>query len=63
MFCVLIIQHREKSFFEFLFGRFKRDTYDLKTVPVFKGAPFYVLTVTVGEKGADWDYIVQSVGK
>ena len=32
-------------------------------VPVFKGAPFYEVNALVGEKGVDWDCVVQMAGK
>lgn len=63
MFCILNINKRDNTFFERLFGRWIKDIYSLKTVPVFKGAPYYVLNVTVGKRGVDWDRIVEVVGK
>lgn len=63
MFCILNINKRDNTFFERLFGRWIEDTYSLKTIPVFKGAPYYVLNVTVGKRGIDWDRIVGVAGK
>lgn len=63
MFCVLYIQKRENTLRERIFGRFIKDEYNLRTVNVFKGAPFYVLTARVGVKGADWDEIIGTAGK
>ena len=63
MFCVLNIQQRERNLIERLFGKFRKNEYVLKTVPVFKGAPFYELSAVVGQNGVDWDYIVRAVGK
>ena len=63
MFCVLNIQQRERNLVERLFGRFRKNEYTLKTIPVFKGAPFYELSAVVGENGVDWDYVVNVVGK
>lgn len=63
MFCVLNVRRRENTFTERLFGRFIKDDYSLKTVPVLKGAPFFVLTATVGKNGADWEMVESLVGK
>ena len=38
-------------------------SYELKTIPVFKGAPFYKLEVTIGKKGVDWQQVTYFVGK
>ncbi|MCH5191439.1 MAG: hypothetical protein J1F23_04675 [Oscillospiraceae bacterium] len=63
MFCILNINKRDNTLFERLFGRWIGDTYSLETVPVFKGAPYYILNVTVGKRGVDWDRIVGTAGK
>lgn len=63
MFCLLEISERRYGLKEKLFGRFLKDIYELKTVPVFKGAPFYKLNVTVGKMGVDWQQVRFFVGK
>lgn len=63
MFCLLKINERRDSLKEKLFGKFIRDTYELKTIPVFKGAPFYKLEIVTGKRGVDWSQIVYFVGK
>ena len=63
MFCLLKISERRDNLKEKIFGGFIRDTYELKTIPVFKGAPFYKLEVTIGKKGVDWQQVTYFVGK
>lgn len=63
MFCVLNVKERDNSFFEKVFGSFIKDEYTVQTVPVFKGAPFYLLNVTVGKKGVSWESVISAVGK
>lgn len=63
MFCVLKINCRNQSFFEKIFGSFIKDEYNLSAIPVFKGAPFYLLDVYVGKKGIDWEKVLLYVGK
>lgn len=63
MFCFLKIVERENTLKEKLIGRFIKDKYELKTIPVFKGAPFYKLCVTVGKRGVDWQEVSRFVGK
>ncbi len=63
MFCVLKINRRNQTLFEKLFGSFIKDEYNLSTIPVFKGAPFYLLDVYVGKKGIDWEKVLLCVGK
>ncbi len=63
MFCVLSVKVRNKTFFEKLFGKFFVDEYSVKTIPVFKGAPFFSLNITTGKREIDWENIVFSVGK
>lgn len=63
MFCVVNISERKNTLKEKIFWRFIRDEYELKTIPVFKGAPFYNLCVSVGKRGVDWEYISFCTGK
>lgn len=63
MFCVLRIVKRENKLFERLFGSFIKDDYSLDSVPVFKGAPFFVVTVAVGRNGVDWEKVAAISGK
>lgn len=63
MFCVLNVKTRRNTFFEKIFGCFIRDEYNLRTVPVYKGAPYYLLDVSVGKKGVSWERVVAEVGK
>lgn len=63
MFCVLKVTERKQSFYEKIFGRFIKDEYSLSTIPVFKGAPFYLLEITTGKRGVDWEKVLVLVGK
>lgn len=63
MFCVLNVEKRQDTIHEKLFGRFIKDEYKVKMIPVFKAAPFYTFDVVVGKRGVDWDKIVQCAGK
>ncbi len=63
MFCVLKINRRNQTAFEKLFGALKKDEYNLSAIPVFKGAPFYILDVCIGKKGIDWEKVLLYVGK
>ena len=63
MFCLLKISERRDTLKEKIFGRFIKDTYELKTIPVFKGAPFYKLEVTMGKRGIDWQQVTHFIGK
>lgn len=63
MFCVLKINRRNQTVFEKLFGALIKDEYSLSAIPVFKGAPFYVLDVCIGKKGIDWEKVLLYVGK
>ena len=63
MFCVVNISERKNTIKEKLFWRFLKDEYELKTIPVFKGAPFYRLDITVGKRGVDWEYVSFCTGK
>ena len=63
MFCVLKINQRKQNFPEKLFGRFIKDEYKLSTIPVYKGAPFYLLEITIGKREIDWERVLFLVGK
>lgn len=63
MFCVLNIEKRPDTIRERLFGRFIKDEYEAKMIPVFKAAPFYIIDVKIGKRGVDWDRIVYCAGK
>ena len=63
MFCVLTVKQRENNISEKLFGKLKKDSYTLLTVPVLHGAPFYHLTVNTGKKGIDFERVVFEVGR
>ena len=63
MFCVLTVKERDKTLFERLFGRFLVDEYSVKTIPVFKGAPFFILDITKGKREIDWENVIFAVGK
>lgn len=63
MFCVLSVKERNRTLFERLFRKFLVDEYSVKTVPVFKGAPFFMLDITTGKREIDWDNVVFAVGK
>lgn len=63
MFCVIEIKNERHTYFEKFFERFSKTKYYIKTVPVFKGAPFYVLTADLGRNGFDWNYVVECIGK
>jgi len=63
MFCVLNIEKRTDCLRERLFGRFIKDEYNAKLVPVFKGAPFYMFNVNIGKRGVDWEKIIYTAGK
>ncbi|MBO5332671.1 MAG: hypothetical protein J6B37_00980 [Clostridia bacterium] len=63
MFTVLNITKRKNSIFEKLFGCFIKDEYNVRTVGVYKGAPFYELNVSVGKRKVDAQRIIDCVGK
>lgn len=63
MFTVLNITKRNKNIFEKLFGCFMKDEYNVRTVGVYKGAPFYELNVFIGKKRVDAQRILDCVGK
>ncbi|MBR5203104.1 MAG: hypothetical protein IKW45_07550 [Clostridia bacterium] len=62
MFCVLNIEKKKLNLIEKIFRFLSNDDYIVKTVPVFKGAPFYILNVNVSES-VDWDKIIENTGK
>lgn len=62
MFCVLRLLKRKRSILEKLFKFLAYDDYSVVSVPVFKGAPFYLLTVTLTQD-VDWDKIIECTGK
>ncbi len=62
MFCVLNVEKKKLNLFEKLFKFLRQDDYIIKTVPVFKGAPFYVLQVYVCNN-INWEKIVECAGK
>ena len=63
MFTVLNVEKRKNTLCEKIFGGLRKDVYQLKTVAVYKGAPFYVLDVIIGNKGINTEKIIVSVGK
>lgn len=63
MFCVLEIINDNKTCIEKFIGKIKKTKYYIRTVPVFKGAPFYVLTVETGRNGVDFNYVGECIGK
>ncbi len=63
MFCVLKVQKRRNTLFEKVFGSFIKDEYDVQTIPVFKGAPFYLMNITLGKRGMCWEDVITAVGK
>ena len=62
MFCVLNIEKKKLTLLEKIFRFLAQDDYIIKTVPVFKGAPFYMLDVKICEK-IDWDKVIENTGK
>lgn len=63
MFTVLDITERKNTVFERLFGWLIRDEYEMKTVGIYKGAPFYQLNVRIGKRGLDTQKVIDCVGK
>ncbi len=63
MFTVLNITKRKNNIFEKVFGCFIKDEYNVKTIGIYKGAPFYQLSVNVGNRGVDCKKILDCVGK
>lgn len=62
MFCVLNIEKKKLTFFEKVFRFTAHDDYIIKTVPVFKGAPFYILNIYVCDT-VNWEQITKYAGK
>ncbi len=63
MFYVLQINNRKNTVINKLFGIFRKDKYTVQTVPVYKGAPFMIMTVTAGKHCVDWNELSQILGK
>lgn len=63
MFTVLNVTERKNNILEKIFGGLIKDEYEVKTVAIYKGAPFYQLDVRVGKRGLDTQKIVDCVGK
>ena len=62
MFCVLNIERKSLTLIEKIFKFLARNEYSIRTVPVFKGAPFYILTVKASNN-IEWDKVVGCAGK
>lgn len=62
MFCILNTEKKKLTLLEKVFRFLAQDDYAIKTIPVFKGAPFYVLNVSFCEN-VDWDRVVENTGK
>ncbi|MBO5944696.1 MAG: hypothetical protein J6Q50_05320 [Clostridia bacterium] len=62
MFCVLNVEKKNRNFFEKIFKFLARDEYSIATVPVFKGAPFYMLNASVYD-AVDWERVIEHSGK
>ncbi len=62
MFCILNVEKKKLTLFERIFRFLVQDDYVIKTIPVFKGAPFYVLDVKISEN-IDWDRVIENTGK
>ncbi len=62
MFCILNIEKKKLTLLEKIFCFLAQDDYIIKTIPVFKGAPFYVLDVKICEN-VDWDKVIENAGK
>ncbi len=63
MFCVLSVKERNKTLFEKIFGKFLVDAYSVRTIPVYKGAPFFMLDITTSKKEINWENVILAVGK
>ncbi len=63
MFCVLSVKERNRTFFERVFGKFFTDDFAVRTIPVYKGAPFFVLEITTSKKEINWENVILAVGK
>ena len=62
MFCVLNVEKKNRNFFEKIFKFLVKDEYSISTIPVFKGAPFYMLNASVYDE-VDWDRVIELSGK
>ncbi len=62
MFCVLNVEKKNRNFFEKIFKFLAKDEYSIATIPVFKGAPFYVLNASVYD-AVDWHRVIEYSGK
>lgn len=62
MFCVLNVEKKNRNFFEKIFKFLAQDEYSITTVPVFKGAPFYMLNASVYDE-IDWNRVIEHSGK
>lgn len=63
MFCVLSVRERNKTLFERIFGKLLVDDFSVKTIPVYKGAPFFTLDITTSKKEINWENVIFAVGK
>ena len=63
MFCVLSVRKRNSTLFEKFFGRFMVDDFSVKTIPVYKGAPFFNLVVTTSKREINWEDVIFAVGR
>lgn len=63
MFCVLSVKERNRTFFERIFGKLLTDDFTVRTIPVYKGAPFFVLEITTGKREINWENVILAVGK
>ncbi len=63
MFCVLNVKERNKSLFERIFGKLFEDDFTVRTIPVYKGAPFFTLEITTSKKEINWENVILAVGK
>lgn len=62
MFCVLNAEKKKRVFIEKIFRFLACDNYSITTIPVFKGAPFYMLNASVYDE-VDWDKVIELSGK
>lgn len=63
MFCVLLLEKEKKTFLDRIIKSRLKDKHHFETVPVFKGAPFYKLTVTYKNEAPCWDEIYKITGR
>ena len=63
MFCVLSVRRRNSTLFERIFGRLMTDEFSVKTIPVYKGAPFFSLVVTTSKREINWEDVILAVGR